>query len=51
MQIQQRPYLSDPKQLSHVSGFMAEILARRGVQSEQELDLKLKYLLAPSMKG
>ena len=51
MQIQQRPYLSDPKQLSNVSGFMAEILARRGVQSEQELDLKLKYLLAPSMKG
>lgn len=51
MQIQQRSYLSDPKQLSNVSGFMAEILARRGVQSEQELDLKLKYLLAPSMKG
>ena len=51
MQIQQRPYLSDPKKFSNVSGFMAEILARRGVQSDQELDLKLKYLLAPTMKG
>ena len=51
MQIQQRPYLSDPKQFSNVSDFMAEILARRGVQSEKELDLKLKYLLAPTMKG
>ena len=50
MQIQQRPYLSDPKQFSNVSDFMAEILARRGVQSEKELDLKLKYLLAPTMK-
>ena len=51
MQIQQRPYLSDPKQFSNVSDFMAEILARRGVQSEKEFDLKLKYLLAPTMKG
>ena len=51
MQIQQRPYLSDPKQFSNVSDFMAEILARRGVKSEKELDLKLKYLLAPTMKG
>ena len=31
--------------------FIAEILARRGVQSEQELELKLKHLLAPSLKG
>ena len=38
MQIQQRPYLSDPKQFSNVSDFMAEILARRGVKSEKELE-------------
>ena len=30
---------------------MAEILARRGVESGQELELKLKHLLAPTMKG
>jgi len=30
---------------------MAEILARRGVQSEQELELKLKHIMPPHLKG
>ncbi|MEF9994870.1 MAG: single-stranded-DNA-specific exonuclease RecJ [Acinetobacter sp.] len=51
IQIKQRPFLTRPEQFQGVSPFIAEILARRGVQSEQELDLKLKYLLAPQMKG
>lgn len=51
IQIKQRPFLTRPEQFQGVSAFIAEILARRGVQSEQELDLKLKYLLAPKMKG
>ena len=51
IQIKQRPFLTRPEQFQGVSPFIAEILARRGVQSEQELDLKLKYLLAPKMKG
>ncbi|AXQ20840.1 single-stranded-DNA-specific exonuclease RecJ [Acinetobacter wuhouensis] len=51
LQIKQRPLLSRPETFQGVSSFIAEILARRGVQSEQELDLKLKYLLAPKMKG
>ena len=49
--IQQRPFLTRPENLQGVSPFVATLLARRGVQSEQELDLKLKYLLAPNMKG
>lgn len=51
IQIKQRPFLTRPEQFQGVSPFIAEILARRGVQSEQELNLKLKYLLAPKMKG
>lgn len=51
IQIKQRPFLTRPEQFQGVLPFIAEILARRGVQSEQELDLKLKYLLAPKMKG
>ncbi|WP_086205179.1 single-stranded-DNA-specific exonuclease RecJ [Acinetobacter sp. ANC 4648] len=51
IEIKQRPFLTRPENFQGVSVFMADILARRGVQSEQELDLKLKYLLAPSMKG
>ncbi|OTG64226.1 single-stranded-DNA-specific exonuclease RecJ [Acinetobacter silvestris] len=50
IEIKQRPFLTRPENFQGVSGFIAEILARRGVQSEQELDLKLKYLLPPSMK-
>ena len=49
--IQQRPLLTSPEQFQGVPAFIAEILARRGVQSEQELELKLKHLLAPSLKG
>ncbi|MGA9697408.1 MAG: single-stranded-DNA-specific exonuclease RecJ [Acinetobacter sp.] len=49
--IQQRPFITRPENIQGVSPFIAQILARRGVQSEQELELKLKYLLAPNMKG
>ncbi|AWL30427.1 single-stranded-DNA-specific exonuclease RecJ [Acinetobacter defluvii] len=49
--IRQRPLLSSPRIFPKLPHFAAEILARRGVQSEQELDLKLKYLLAPTLKG
>ena len=45
--IQKRPLLTRPEQFQGVPLFIAEILARRGVQSEQELELKLKHLLAP----
>jgi single-stranded-DNA-specific exonuclease len=45
IQIKQRPLLTRPDHFQGVSPFIAELLARRGVQSEQELDLKLKYLL------
>ena len=51
LQIKQRPLITRPENFQDVLPFIAEILARRGVQSEQELDLKLKYLLAPEMKG
>ncbi|KQW89511.1 single-stranded-DNA-specific exonuclease RecJ [Acinetobacter sp. Root1280] len=51
LQIKQRPLITRPENFQGVLPFIAEILARRGVQSEQELDLKLKYLLAPEMKG
>ena len=49
--IQQRPFLTRPENFQGVSPFIAQILARRGVQSEQELELKLKHLLAPTLKG
>ena len=42
---------SRPENFQGVSTFVAQILARRGVTSEQELELKLKHLLAPDMKG
>ncbi|MFW2150636.1 MULTISPECIES: single-stranded-DNA-specific exonuclease RecJ [Acinetobacter] len=51
IQIQQRPLLTRPEQFQGVPAFIAEILARRGVQSEQELELKLKHLLSPELKG
>jgi single-stranded-DNA-specific exonuclease len=51
LEIKQRPLLTSPENLQGVPAFVAEILARRGVESEQELELKLKHLLAPSMKG
>lgn len=51
IQIQQRPFLTRPEQFQGVPTFIAEILARRGVQSEQELELKLKHLLPSDLKG
>lgn len=51
IKIQQRPLLTRPEQFQGVPTFIAEILARRGVQSEQELELKLKHLLPPTLKG
>ncbi|QHH93756.1 single-stranded-DNA-specific exonuclease RecJ [Acinetobacter gyllenbergii] len=51
IQIQKRPLLTRPEQFQGVPPFIAEILARRGVQSEQELELKLKHLLSPELKG
>ncbi|AOA59644.1 single-stranded-DNA-specific exonuclease RecJ [Acinetobacter larvae] len=46
-----RPLLSSPDCFKTVPSFMAKILAARGVQSEQELVLKLKHLLPPDLKG
>nr|WP_314523161.1 single-stranded-DNA-specific exonuclease RecJ [uncultured Acinetobacter sp.] len=51
IQIQKRPLLTRPEQFQGVPMVIAEILARRGVQSEQELELKLKHLLSPELKG
>ena len=51
IQIQKRPLITRPEQFQGVPAFIAEILARRGVQSEQELELKLKHLLPPALKG
>ncbi len=51
IQIKQIPLLTRPENFQGVSTFVAQILARRGVTSEQELELKLKHLLAPDMKG
>lgn len=51
LEIKQRPFLTRPENFQGVPSFIAEILARRGVESEQELELKLKHLLAPTMKG
>ena len=51
IQVKQRPLLTRPEEFQGVSSFIAQILSRRGVQSEQELELKLKHLLAPQLKG
>ncbi|MBV6549744.1 single-stranded-DNA-specific exonuclease RecJ [Acinetobacter soli] len=50
VQIKQRPLLTPPESFQAVPEFLAQILARRGVQSEQELDLKLRHLLKPELK-
>lgn len=39
LQIKQRPLITRPENFQGVLPFIAEILARRGVQSEQELSL------------
>ena len=51
IKIQQRPFLTRPDTFQGVPSFIAEILARRGVESEQELELKLKHLLPANLKG
>lgn len=51
LRVQQRPYVSAPENFQGLSPFLAQILARRGVASAQELELKLKHLLAPQLKG
>lgn len=51
MIIRERPLMANPENFQGLPPLFAKILARRGVQSEQELELKLKYLLAPKMKG
>jgi len=51
IQVKQRPLLTRVESFQHVSPFLAHILARRGVASEQELELRLKYLLSPCLKG
>lgn len=51
LEIKQRPLLTRPESFQGVPSFVVDILARRGVESEQELELKLKHLLAPTMKG
>lgn len=51
LEIKQRPLLTRPESFQDVPSFIAQILARRGVESQQELELKLKHLLVPSMKG
>lgn len=49
--IRERPLLTDPENFPSLSPLLAKILARRGVESTQQLELKLKYLLVPKMKG
>lgn len=51
IQIQQRPFLSRPEDFQDLPLFLAQILARRGVESPQQLELKLKNLLQPQLKG
>ena len=51
IQIKQRPFITCPELFQDIPAFIAEILARRGVASTQELELKLKHLLPPSLKG
>ena len=49
--VKQRALISRPELFQGVPDFIARILAARGVQSKKELELKLKNLLAPTMKG
>ena len=51
IQIQQRPFLTHPEHIQGVSPFLAQILARRRVEDAQQLQLKLKHLLAANLKG
>lgn len=49
--IQQRPQLTHPEAFLGVPQVMANILARRSVSSVADLELKLKRLLQPTLKG
>ncbi|WP_343597105.1 single-stranded-DNA-specific exonuclease RecJ [Acinetobacter sp.] len=51
IQIQQRPFLTRPENFQGMLPFMANIFARRGIASEQDLQLKLQHLLPPHLKG
>ena len=51
IQVQTRPFITHPETFKGVPTFIAEILARRGVESQQELELKLKHLLPANLKG
>lgn len=51
IRVQQRPFLTNPELFQGLPPLVANILARRGVQSALELELKLKHLLAAKMKG
>ena len=51
IQIQQRPFLTRPEAFQGMLPFMANIFARRGIDSEQDLQLKLQHLLPPNLKG
>ena len=41
LEIKQRPLLTRPESFQDVPSFIAEILARRGVESQQELELRV----------
>lgn len=51
IQIKRRPFITDPQQFQGIAAFMANILARRPIASMHELELKLKNLLPPDLKG
>lgn len=51
IQICERPLLTNPDNFQGLPTLIAKILARRGVASEIELELKLKHLISPTMKG
>lgn len=49
--IKTRPYLTDPRLFNDYPDFIARFLARRGLQSTEELKLHLQHLLQPNLKG
>ncbi|MCF9046164.1 single-stranded-DNA-specific exonuclease RecJ [Acinetobacter nectaris] len=51
LHIRQRPIKTSPDTFLGLSPFMANILARREIQSASELELKLPRLLKPTLKG
>ncbi|SDB94325.1 single-stranded-DNA-specific exonuclease RecJ [Acinetobacter boissieri] len=51
VQIKIRPHHTCPEIFQGIAPFMANILARRALTSGHELELKLKHLLPPTLKG